>query len=95
MLAATGLLFVFLRMTSGLGLVALRRALRVSMAVLLFMPWYSYADQDYLAPAFLIAAFEALVRGSELWTRAGIPLLASMLSAIIASALISIAFRRR
>ena len=95
MLAASGLLFVFLRMTRGLQFAALRRALRASMAVLLFMPWYSYADQDYLAPAFLIAAFDALVKGSELWTRAGAPLLASMLSAIVASVLISAAFRRR
>ena len=76
-------------------LVTLRRVMRVSVAVMLFMPWFSYDGQDYLAPAFLIAAFETLVQGSELWARAGMPLVVVLLTAMSMTILFSVIFKKR
>lgn len=51
----------------------LRHLLRVLAAAILLTPWYAAPDLHYLAPAWIIAAFEGLFDGEFL--RAGAPLL--------------------
>ncbi len=95
LLAANGLFFAFWQVTHALPWLFLKRVMRVSMMVVLFMPWFSYSEQDYLAPAYLIAAFEALAQGSEFWVRAGVPLLSVLSFAFVLTIIFSVALKRR
>lgn len=94
-LAASGLFSAFWQMTRTLPWLFLKRVMRVSVMVVLFMPWFSYSEQDYLAPAYLITAFEALALGSELWVRAGVPLLFALSSAFVLTTIFSVALKKR
>ena len=73
------LLGVFVVMACGWVLTArlrnapVRNLLRVLAAATLLTPWYAAPDLHYLAPAWIIAAFEGLFEGEFL--RAGAPLL--------------------
>lgn len=60
-------------LTAKLRWMALRNLLRISVGVALLVPWYAAESTDYLAPAWIIAAFEGIFDGS-FW-RAGSPLL--------------------
>lgn len=95
LLAASGLFFAFWQMTRSLPWLFLKRVIRVSVMVVLFMPWFSYSEQDYLAPAYLITAFEALAQGSELWVRAGVPLLSALSFAFVLTIIFSVALKKR
>ena len=95
LLAASGLFFGFWQITRSLPWMFIKNVIRVSVIVFLFMPWFSYSDQEYLAPAFLIAAFEGLGQGSELWKRAGMPLIFALSGAFVLTIIFSIAFKKR
>ncbi|TVZ39676.1 hypothetical protein P886_4083 [Alteromonadaceae bacterium 2753L.S.0a.02] len=64
-----------------------RHVLRLIVAVVLLVPWYSNTQQDYLSPALLIAAVEALFDGADAFWRAGTPLLVATALAVSLSAL--------
>ncbi|MDE1464495.1 hypothetical protein [Spartinivicinus poritis] len=49
----------------------LKGLLRGVVAVALFTPWYVDNNQDYLAPAGLVALYDALTKGAESAYRAG------------------------
>jgi hypothetical protein len=94
-LAASGLFFAFWQMTRTLPWLFLKRVIRVSVMVVLFMPWFSYSEQDYLAPAYLIAAFEVLAQGSDKWSRAGVPMLSALSLAFVLTIIFSIAGKKQ
>lgn len=54
----------------------LRGLIRLLAVVALLVPWYADADMAYLAPAWIIAAFEGIFDG-DFW-RAGGPLLSAL-----------------
>lgn len=54
----------------------LRNMIRLLAVVALLVPWYADADMTYLAPAWIIAAFEGIFDG-KFW-RAGGPLLSAL-----------------
>jgi len=49
--------------------------LRVTILVLMAVPWYVDGTQGVMAPAFTISVFEGLTSGGNQWMRAGLPLL--------------------
>ena len=95
LLAASGLLFAFWQVTRNFPGLFITRVMRVSLLVILFMPWFSYGEQKYLAPAFLVAGFESLAHNSALWVRAGVPLLSALSFAFVLTIIFSIALRKR
>jgi len=58
----------------------LRNLIRLLAIVTLLVPWYANTDMEYLAPAWIIAAFEGLFEGNFL--RAGGPLLSALAVAL-------------
>lgn len=63
----------------------IRLVLRAVVAVGLLVPYVVDSQQDFLAPAIIIAPVEAVFNGSEAFWRAGFVLLISLLLALIAS----------
>ena len=55
-----------------------RFILRLVAAVFFLVPWYASPELDFLAPAWLIAAFEAIFDGPNAFWRAGGPLLTAI-----------------
>jgi hypothetical protein len=74
-------------MTSSMRSKEARQLLRLSAVVIFTVPWYASPDLDYLAPAWLIAAYEGIFERPEAFWRAGAPLLTA-LTIVIAIALI-------
>jgi len=62
-------------LTSKLRSLMLRRLLRVSAAVVLFTPYFSAPEQNWLAPAILVTIFEAIFGDIHFALHAGAPLL--------------------
>lgn len=60
----------------------LRSLIRWIAAVTLLVPWYAAPDVEYLAPAWLIAAFEGVFEGGDAFWRAGKPLLIALAVAV-------------
>lgn len=94
-LAGVGLLLIFRGLTRFIAYAPLRDAMRALFIVFLFMPWQSYEEQGNLAPAFLIAAFEALTETYEQGLRAGIPLFVVLLATGSVVFVLSLLFRRK
>lgn len=55
----------------------------VVLAVLLIMPWSVAPESASLAPAWVVALFDGLIREGESFRRAGIPLLSASLLALL------------
>ena len=83
--SALGLSLVWWRLTATIPWQQLRQVLRVIMVMLLFTPWSLEGQPQYWAPAFIVAALDALSQGFEAASRAGIPLLAAELVGLIVS----------
>lgn len=58
-----------------------------SVLVLLIVPWYTSAELDFLAPAWIIAGFEGVFEGNGAFWRAGAPLLSCLALSSFAVAL--------
>lgn len=58
----------------------LRQLLRLTAVISLIVPWYADAGMTFLAPAWVIAAFEGIFEGN-FW-RAGGPLLSALAVAL-------------
>lgn len=80
-------------LTSGIRYTLAKTLLRVLAAVFFLVPWYASSDEDYLAPAWLIAAFEGIVGGESTFWRAGAPLLSALAVAVLAVIAITVATR--
>lgn len=62
----------------GLRLRWLKVLLCLVVGVTLFTPWYAANELEFLAPAWLIAAYEGIFEGGQAFWRAGAPLLAAV-----------------
>lgn len=60
-----------------------RHLLRLIVGVALVVPWYAAPEMDYLAPAWLICAFEGIFEGEGAFWRAGGPLLSALGVALV------------
>ena len=58
-----------------------RQLMRVMLAVILIVPWYTDTTQSYLSPAWLVSVAEALLNGPEAFWRAGRPLVIALIAA--------------
>lgn len=94
-LAGMGLLLIFRGLTRFIAYAPLRDVMRALFTVFLFMPWQSYEEQEDFAPAFLIAAFEALTETYEQGLRAGIPLSVALIATGSVVFVLSLLFRRK
>ena len=81
----------FWYITAGIRSVDLRYVLRVLVATLLLTPWYVDQQASTLAPAWLMAGFEALTGGIDNFWRAGLPLVVSLALVVSLSTLFFIA----
>ncbi|MGI9274360.1 MAG: hypothetical protein ACR2PT_05825 [Endozoicomonas sp.] len=82
--AATGCLLALWLITGRLG-PRFRRVLRLTAAVLLYVPWWTSPDLDLLSPALLTMLFDGLSDGLEGMSRAGlIVVISSGAAAILA-----------
>lgn len=86
LLCSVGLLTCFYYLTRPLYR-WLRLPLRLSAMVFLLLPWTAYKDGHELAPAWLTSLFDALLKQDASFLRAGVPLLAALLLALLLSAL--------
>ncbi len=77
-------------LTAGIRHGLVRTLLRALGVTFFLVPWYASSDMDYLAPAWLIAAFEGVVGGDSSFWRAGAPLLSAL--TVVAILSIGIAF---
>ena len=82
--AATGCLLALWLITGRLG-PRFRRVLRLTAAVMLFVPWWTSPDIDLLSPALLTMLYDGLSNGLEGMSRAGlIVVISSGAAAILA-----------
>ena len=72
LLSAVGLVFVFWRMTKNLKFRRTRRSLRSLVAVILFTPINIIEDSIWLAPAYLVGAYDWVLGKAENALEAGI-----------------------
>lgn len=66
----------------------LRHVSRIVVAVLFLTPWYTESQSEYLSPAWLASGIEGAFEGPEAFWRAGYPLLAATLGALIISSIV-------
>lgn len=64
-----------------------RQLIRVILGVVLVVPWFTAADSSYMAPAWIISIAELLLEGAPAFWRAGLPLVLSLVAAIVLSTL--------
>lgn len=80
-------------LTSGIRIGMIRNLLRVLGTLFFLVPWYASSEMDYLAPAWLIAAFEGIVGGDSSFWRAGAPLLSALGLAAVVNIAIALVMR--
>lgn len=62
-----------------------KQIIRIIIAIGLAVPWYTDAQHGFLSPAWLTSVADALLKGPEAFWRAGLPLVLSLVIAIIVS----------
>ena len=72
----------------------LKMPLRALSIAILFMPWLVSEDTEALAPAWIITLFEALIQADGQAMRAGAPLLAACVLALMLGGLVLLLRRR-
>ncbi len=65
LLAATGSMIVFWRIIRFIPYRQVKTMLQLLFAVFILVPWYIHPGSEHLAPAFVITAFEVLIRKAE------------------------------
>lgn len=78
LLAATGLIIVFWRMTRSIPYKDLTKILRLVVIVLLLTPVDIGLDAKWFAPAYLVGGYEWVMGNSHLAIKAGIHLLGAL-----------------
>ena len=73
----------------------LRYALRILSAVILFLPWSTNPQQEYLSPAWVVAGLEGVFEGPKAFWRAGFPLIFSVALSTVVCVLIVLFLRIR
>jgi len=74
---------VFWYLTRKIVWTELRNLMRLVLAVILFVPWYTDDTEQYFSPAWLVSIAETLLDGSGAFWRAGTPLVITLVSAIL------------
>lgn len=69
----------------------LRQVLRIIAPTMLLVPWFTGQGSSYLAPAWLMAAFELIFQGPQAFWRAGAPLLITLLVVLVLAIAIRLA----
>lgn len=84
-------------LTSAIRFRALKIVLRLGAIAFFATPWFASEQAEYLAPAWVIAAFEGIFDGPEAFWRAGAPLLSvtALVMGLSAVILTILHFRRR
>ncbi|WP_245932401.1 hypothetical protein [Isoalcanivorax indicus] len=72
----------------------LKLPLRALSIAVLFTPWLVSEDTDTLAPAWIITLFDALIQAEGQALRAGLPLLAACVLALLLGGLVLLLRRR-
>jgi len=72
LIAASGLIVVFWRMTRNMKLRRTRRSLRALVAVLFFTPINVGSDDTWLAPAYLVGSYDWVLGHADKALQAGI-----------------------
>lgn len=90
-------LAVFWVITSKIKWAEVRAVLRICAGVAVVVPWYSDAEGSYLSPAWIVSLLEGVFEGPDAFWRAGTPLIAALILALILSsgAYAFFAFRAR
>lgn len=73
----------------------IKHPLRTCSIVFLLMPWTVAADIQLLSPAWLTALFDGLLKEDVTFTRAGFPLLAALVLALLLSLAATLVFQRK
>lgn len=60
-----------------------RHLTRMVFVVIMVVPWYSYDNQGYMAPAWLIAVLEGAFEGKDAFWRAGVPLIGALVLVLL------------
>ena len=70
----------------------LRNILRVCSACVLFTPYFSDAEQQFIAPALIVGLFDFMEKGINALTAPGMAILLAMFCAVILSLFINLLF---
>lgn len=81
-LASFGAMLVFWRLVRFIPVQQLRNILQLLFATFLLVPWFIQPGSEYMAPAYVISAFEIIIKGQE--PGVSIYVLVSMLLLVLA-----------
>ncbi len=76
---------IFWYWTSKLPWSELRHILRLILAILLLVPWYTDPGKDFLSPAWLVSLADVLLHGAKAFWRAGLILVVSVILVLLLS----------
>ena len=65
LLASLGAMLVFWRMIRFISVQQLKNILQLLFATFLLVPWFIHPGSNYMAPAFVISAFDNNLKGQE------------------------------
>ncbi len=85
LLASAGLTYAVVLAAKHYSLKESGRLLALVVAVFLLTPYYAGLEQTFLAPAWVMVIMEAIEKGEHTAWRAGMPLLISLLVAVVAA----------
>ena len=85
---------IFWYITWNMRYVGIKRVVRIGFACFLLTPYYSDAEQQFLAPAFIVALFDALSDGAVGMIPASTPILLVIFCSTILSLILSL-FQRK
>ena len=94
LLGALGLLICWWRLTRAVPQFQWRFCARLVAGVILLTPYYAGPEQAEWAPALVITLLEGVFYGPEAMLRAGVPILVTLLCAVLVSALVQLAWHR-
>lgn len=66
--------------------------LQLWLMTLLFVPWYVFPDEKFMAPAFIVAIMDTITINREAGLRALTPLIMALVAAFFASLLLSVVY---
>ncbi|TQV66937.1 hypothetical protein FKG94_26655 [Exilibacterium tricleocarpae] len=94
LVGAVGLMVCWWRISLGIPQFQWRFFSRVVVGVLLLTPYYGGPEQAEWAPALVITLLEGVFYGPEAMLRAGVPILVTLLCAVLVSVLAQLGWHR-
>ncbi|MBV1885132.1 MAG: hypothetical protein KUG66_02635 [Gammaproteobacteria bacterium] len=82
LISASGLIATAWKISSAFKSPEARRLMVMLVGVFILMPWYVSEGQYHLAPAFLITLLDAITESPEQASRAGVPLVLSLILSV-------------